>query len=191
MMHDEQDQSAGLAAGDNDSTAVPPPELPHDAATLECQCCGCEGATAGVGGLFIDGQRLKCGCPGWVSIDEEDGAWINNGDERCEQCENGSGKLAAFREAQRAIRENCGACDGHGFTIETGTDSGHACDGTEESCLQNCPVPIPIQVQEQCEYCGRPIAEIEKLIQSVIATDDHSLSEASGSFRSAAPKETP
>ena len=47
--------------------------------------------------------------------------------------------LAAAREMAILIRERiqaeCGMCDGHGYTIETGTDSGHACDGTEESCL--------------------------------------------------------
>lgn len=56
---------------------------------LECPCCGCEGAESDAEGLFHDGQALMCGCPGWVSVssDEDDGPWINNGDEPCPQCD--------------------------------------------------------------------------------------------------------
>lgn len=73
-------------------------------------------------------------------------------------------------QAQDAIRENCGACDGHGFTVETRTGSRAehhpSCDG---DCTHLCPVEVPIQHQEQvqCEYCGRPIAEIQKLIDQI------------------------
>ena len=52
---------------------------------LECPCCGDEGAES-LDGLFLDGQPLICGCPGQVSIDEDDGAWINNGDAPCLKC---------------------------------------------------------------------------------------------------------
>ena len=79
--------------------------------------------------------------------------------------------LAAAQEMailiRERIQEQCGMCDGHGFTIEIGTESGHACDGTEASCLQNCPVPIPVQVHEQCEYCGRPNGVIDDLLASL------------------------
>jgi hypothetical protein len=51
--------------------------------TLECPCCGCEGVTANDAGEFVDGTPLECGCPGWVSVSEDDGAWINNGDLPC------------------------------------------------------------------------------------------------------------
>jgi hypothetical protein len=53
---------------------------------LECPCCGDDGAMSGADGLFYDGQHLVCGCPGWVSVDEDEGAWINNGDEPCAKC---------------------------------------------------------------------------------------------------------
>ena len=53
---------------------------------LECPCCGCEGAESQHDGLFSDGQALICGCPGWVSVDEDE-AWINNGDLPCRKCE--------------------------------------------------------------------------------------------------------
>lgn len=53
---------------------------------LECPCCGGDGAES-VDGEFHDGQALICGCPGWVSIDPDDGPWINNGDARCQKCE--------------------------------------------------------------------------------------------------------
>jgi hypothetical protein len=55
--------------------------------TLECPCCGGIGAEANAAGEFVDGQPLVCGCPGWVSVDEDDGPWINNGDEPCQRCE--------------------------------------------------------------------------------------------------------
>ena len=61
-------------------------------ASLECPCCGDDGATANAAGDFVDGQPLECGCPGWVSVDEDDGAWINNGDEPCIQCEREEGQ---------------------------------------------------------------------------------------------------
>lgn len=46
--------------------------------------------------------------------------------------------------------EKCFECDGFGWV--TGTEAGHCCDGTQESCNINCP--IPIQIQEQCQRCG-------------------------------------
>lgn len=59
--------------------------------TLECPCCGDVGATSDADGMFYDGQELDCGCPGHVSVDEEDGAYIDNGDDPCEQCEEQGG----------------------------------------------------------------------------------------------------
>ena len=54
--------------------------------TLECPCCGDDGAESPYG-LFYDGQELICGCPGWVSVDEDGDVWINNGDDVCPRCE--------------------------------------------------------------------------------------------------------
>lgn len=54
--------------------------------TLECPCCGDDGAES-IEGEFTDGQALICGCPGWVSIEPDGEAWINNGDAVCQQCE--------------------------------------------------------------------------------------------------------
>lgn len=71
-----------------------------------------------------------------------------------------------WQQAQQAIRAACGMCDGHGYTIGTGIESGHDCDGTDAMCSQRCPVPIPVEVQEPCEYCGRPIAAIQALIDA-------------------------
>ena len=51
--------------------------------TLECPCCGDDGAVSTPDGEFYDGQALICGCVGWVSVDEDGEAWINNGDEDC------------------------------------------------------------------------------------------------------------
>jgi hypothetical protein len=53
--------------------------------TLECPCCGDDGVIVDSGGVF-DGQGLMCGCPGWVSVDEDGDAWINNGDAECKKC---------------------------------------------------------------------------------------------------------
>jgi hypothetical protein len=55
----------------------------EDRPTLECPCCGDDGAVADADGLFHDGQALICGCNGLVSVDEDDGPWINNLDEPC------------------------------------------------------------------------------------------------------------
>ena len=52
--------------------------------TIECPCCGCEGAESDDDGLFFDGQALICGCPGHVCVDEDGECWINNEDEACE-----------------------------------------------------------------------------------------------------------
>ena len=50
---------------------------------LECPCCGEEGAESDADGCFTDGQALICGCPGWVSVSEDEEPWINNGDTPC------------------------------------------------------------------------------------------------------------
>jgi len=57
--------------------------------TLECSCCGDDGAVADKDGNFYDGQPLICGCPGMVSVDEDGDVWINNFDAHCEKCEGG------------------------------------------------------------------------------------------------------
>lgn len=44
----------------------------------------------------------------------------------------------------------CDKCKGEGWYV--GSEAGHGCDGTEESCSQNCP--IQIQVQVGCDDCG-------------------------------------
>ena len=54
---------------------------------LECPCCGDDGAASDENGEFYDGQVLICGCPGWVSVDEDDDPWINNGDAPCPKCD--------------------------------------------------------------------------------------------------------
>ena len=60
---------------------------PTDVLYLECPCCGGEGAYPDKDGLYHDGQSVVCGCPGMVSIDEDDGPWINiDADRPCERC---------------------------------------------------------------------------------------------------------
>lgn len=86
--------------------------------------------------------------------------------------------LHGLYDAQRAVVEACTACDGQGFVIGVETENGHDCDGTEASCAVRCPVPIPVQVQEPCEYCGRPSDAIRALACS--------LDEASGSANNSA-----
>ena len=51
---------------------------------LECPCCGNDGAVADSNGEFYDEQPLICGCPGWVSVEEDGEASIHNGEEPCE-----------------------------------------------------------------------------------------------------------
>lgn len=47
--------------------------------TLECPCCGDDACT---GDEFTDGQKLDCGCAGWVSVDEDD-VYVVIGDDPC------------------------------------------------------------------------------------------------------------
>ncbi len=56
--------------------------------SLECPCCGDDGATADDNGEFFDGQPLTCGCPGHVNVEEDGDVWINNGDQPCSKCAN-------------------------------------------------------------------------------------------------------
>jgi hypothetical protein len=48
--------------------------------TLECPCCGDDGAYADPNGQFADGQPLVCGCDGHVTVDEDDGprVWVRD-----------------------------------------------------------------------------------------------------------------
>jgi hypothetical protein len=55
---------------------------------LECPCCGDVGATANGQDLwFRDGDRLECGCPGHVTVDEDDVYICAYDDEHCPRCE--------------------------------------------------------------------------------------------------------
>lgn len=54
---------------------------------LECPCCGDDGAVSDAAGCFRDGQALICGCPGWVAVDRDNVAWINNDAAPCSRCE--------------------------------------------------------------------------------------------------------
>jgi hypothetical protein len=58
--------------------------------TLECPCCGDDGCESNDRGEFFDGQSLTCGCPGWVTVEEDGEAWINSGDELCRKCGHGA-----------------------------------------------------------------------------------------------------
>jgi hypothetical protein len=51
--------------------------------TLECPCCGDDGAVSDEHGLFYDGQELVCGCNGFVSVEGEDDVGITINDEPC------------------------------------------------------------------------------------------------------------
>lgn len=48
----------------------------------------------------------------------------------------------------------CGKCEGQGWY--SGSEAGHDCGGTEESCQRNCPIEVQIQVQcEECQGTGK------------------------------------
>ena len=87
----DKELGAGAAAGDSACPLVPTDAASHaEREYLECPCCGDDGAGANEHGEFYDGQRLICGCPGWVTCDEDGAAWINNGDQQCKKCETGN-----------------------------------------------------------------------------------------------------
>ena len=50
----------------------------------------------------------------------------------------------------KVVQDVCEECDGKGWY--SGSEAGHDCDGTEESCNRNCP--IQIQTKVGCEICG-------------------------------------
>lgn len=50
--------------------------------------------------------------------------------------------------------EDCSNCQGDGWTLGIGVESGHGCDGTDEVCAVTCPVPVQVQIQEECDECG-------------------------------------
>lgn len=54
---------------------------------LECPCCGDVAARADMEGFFHDGDRLVCGCYGWVTADGETLHISGVGDEPCPTCE--------------------------------------------------------------------------------------------------------
>jgi hypothetical protein len=67
----------------------------------------------------------------------------------------------------------CDRRDAHGPHTITWTESGHGCDGTEESCMENCPVPI--QQGQDCPgvrahpdtQIGRPAVKSQKPTEPV------------------------
>ena len=50
--------------------------------TLECPCCGNDGADSDEMGMYYDQQELICGCVGHVVVDEDD-VWINTSECPC------------------------------------------------------------------------------------------------------------
>ena len=54
--------------------------------------------------------------------------------------------------------KHCPYCGGQGFTvrIETGEEHDPNCQG--DCSNYGCPVPVPIQVQEQCQFCAEVYA---------------------------------
>ena len=52
--------------------------------SLECSCCGGDGAYGDAHGLFYDGQPLVCGCVGHVCVEEDD-IWVNASECDCER----------------------------------------------------------------------------------------------------------
>ena len=53
-----------------------------------------------------------------------------------------------YVEEDRTVVD-CPMCDGKGYFVRS--VAAHGCDGSEESCLRNCPVEEAEQYQ--CEYC--------------------------------------
>lgn len=51
-------------------------------------------------------------------------------------------------------------CNGSGFVVITASSMAHGCGGDENTCRSICPVPVPVQTQERCEYCARPCEAI-------------------------------
>ena len=67
--------------------------------------------------------------------------------------------LEKVAEAARIDISHCPYCDGRGYVevIATGAEHDPNCDG---SCV-NCPIPVPIRVQEECEGCGELRAALD------------------------------
>ena len=65
---DEQVKVAGCKRSEDGSLVI---------VTLECPCCGEDGAYADADDMFEDGQALVCGCDGHVMVDTETEPSIN------------------------------------------------------------------------------------------------------------------
>jgi hypothetical protein len=78
---------------------------------------------------------------------------------------------SALREAREKERERCiqevikccGACGGTGYTVAIKIVPGHDCGGDDKLCQTRCPVPVPVQEQHECEYCGIPAQAIRSM----------------------------
>lgn len=73
------------------------------------------------------------------------------------------GVVKGMERAVEVVQKACELCSGAGFTIVSRSE--HGCDGTEQICHLVCPVEV--QVREQCEYCGRPIATLTAEIKQL------------------------
>lgn len=73
------------------------------------------------------------------------------------------GAQASREVCMLQIRASCTVCEGEGFPVTEGVRMAHACGGDEKRCQTACPVPEQTQEQEECEYCGRPIAVLRDL----------------------------
>jgi hypothetical protein len=67
-------------------TMTPPTREETEAHWLECPCCGDTALDDPGGDGYLDGTPIECGCPGWVSVEPDGEAWVNNGDEPCPKC---------------------------------------------------------------------------------------------------------
>lgn len=107
--------------------ALPATEGAGDQPTteLECPCCGDVGARADMEGFFHDGDRLVCGCYGWVTADGETLYISGVGDEPCPKCEPAALPPVQAQEPTRG-EPGCRGCQDGECPLHLGTPSNFA-----------------------------------------------------------------
>ena len=79
----------------------------------------------------------------------------------CPSCAALRARVALLEKVAEEIVDQCPYCQGNGFTVttQTGMEHDRNCNG---NCGEyGCPIPVPIQVQEQCQFCYNSRAALD------------------------------
>ncbi len=123
------------------------------------------------GGREHDAETCSLGplCP-WCEIQRLATTWHNadgtttkmEPDELVEKRGAAAFELDALRKLLAIAACPQGGPDCPGWHAVTVTGYGHACDGDEGRCAVECPVPVPEEGQEECQWCAERHAFLDR-----------------------------